>query len=265
MSTKISVQIYSDIHIELWNKLPVFPVKAKYLFLAGNICKLRHQLFYKFFDYCSSNWEKIFYVPGNHEYYSNNKNYNELLFEYKYELNKKYKNVYFLDNECVQLDNDINVYGSTFWTKSPFNNIHQANLTTNDYNMITYFNQNKGHCVKLDIDYVNQLSKSAYNKIEKYLNETNKKTIVITHFPPLRSGTSNPKYLAKNRISNLYFSWPNETINNLNLINVPIWISGHTKWSYNFKQDNCDFVGNQLGYKYEYSETGINEDGLFEI
>jgi hypothetical protein len=74
MTTKrLAVQIYSDIHIELWNKLPELPVNSKYLFLAGDICRLTHPLFYPFFDYCSSKWEKVFYTPGNHEFYEKGK------------------------------------------------------------------------------------------------------------------------------------------------------------------------------------------------
>ena len=61
MSTLL-LQIFSDIHIELWNKMPEIPVMAKYLFLAGDIIQLNHPLFYKFFDYCSANWEKVFYI-----------------------------------------------------------------------------------------------------------------------------------------------------------------------------------------------------------
>ena len=39
---KLLIQVYSDIHIELWNKIPELPVKAKYLFLAGDICNQIH-------------------------------------------------------------------------------------------------------------------------------------------------------------------------------------------------------------------------------
>ena len=35
---KLIVQIFSDIHIELQNKLPEISIKAKYLFLSGDIC-----------------------------------------------------------------------------------------------------------------------------------------------------------------------------------------------------------------------------------
>ncbi len=266
MSTrKLLIQVYSDIHIELWNKLPEIPVKAKYLFLAGDISTISNTFFFPFMDYCSKNWEKVFYTPGNHEFYIKNKNYNELSFEYKHKLNQRYKNVFYLDNEAVKLSDEIDVYGSTFWTKSPFDSTYNAKQYINDYNWITYFNQSKRHVVDLDISYVNELSQTSYNKLKQHLSNSIKPTIVMTHFPPIRTGTSDPTYLAQKRTANLYFAWPDETINDFNLTNVPIWISGHTHWSYNIDKNGSRFVANQLGYKSEIGKTGISEDGLFEI
>jgi UDP-2,3-diacylglucosamine pyrophosphatase LpxH len=262
---KLLVQVYSDIHIELWNKVPDLPVKAKYLFLAGDICDKNNPLFYKFLDYCSEWWEKVFYTPGNHEFYIRNKNYNQLIFEYKFDIEKKYKNIYFIDNESVKLNDDIDVYGSTFWTKSPFDKTYEAKLSINDYNWITYFNQSKRHVVDLDIGYVNELSETSYNKLKQHLTSTKKTTIVMTHFPPIRTGTSDPIYLSQDRKVNPYFSWPDETIDDFDLTKVPIWISGHTHWSYDINKNGTRFVGNQLGYKSEIGKTGVNEDGLFEI
>ena len=262
---KILFQIYSDIHIELWNKVPEIPVKARYLFLAGDICNINNPLFYKFLDNCSQWWEKTFYTPGNHEYYNKKKNYNQLLFEYKYEIEKRYKNIYFLDNESVKLNDDIDVYGSTFWTKSPFESTYQAKQNINDYNWITYFSQNKRHVVDLDISYVNQISEKSYNTLKEHLHNTTKPTIVMTHFPPIRTGTADPIYLAQPRMINQYFAWPDETINDFNLTKVPLWISGHTHWSYDISKNGSRFIGNQLGYKSEIGRTGVNEDGLYEI
>ena len=264
-SKKLLIQVFSDIHIELWNKIPELPIKAKYLFLAGDICTQTHPLFYPFFDYCSSNWEKVFYISGNHEYYVKNKNFNELCFEYKYRLGERYKNIFYLDNEFVKLDAETNIYGSTFWTIPPFVKTYDAKQILNDYNWITYFDKTKGHAVKLDTPYVKELANESFNKLNKYLNETDKKTIIMTHFPPLRSGTSDPKYFAEERQENLYFRWPDESLNKLNLKNVPAWISGHTHWSYDFEKDNTRFLSNQLGYKSEIGLTGLNEDGTFEI
>ena len=266
--TTLLLQVFSDIHIELWNKMPEIPVMAKYLFLAGDIIQLNHPLFYKFFDYCSANWEKVFYTPGTHEFYSKIKNYNELNFEYKLKLQERYKNVYYLNNESVQLNNEIDIYGSVFWTFPEFTSIFEAKLCTTDYNNITYFKKEINKVVPLDINYIKQLSIESYNNLNNYLNQSsNKKTIIMTHFPPLRTGTLNPKYdnyECNQQLIN-YLSWNNETTNNFNLSNVPIWISGHTHWSYNIKKKGCNFIGNQIGYKSEIGSTGLIETGIFEF
>jgi predicted phosphodiesterase len=262
---KISVQLFSDIHIEMWNKLPEINVDAKYLFLAGDICQLNHPLFFPFFDYCSSRWEKVFYTPGNHEFYSNKKNYNELCFDYKYKIQERYKNIFFLNDESVSLNDDINVYGSIFWTNPNFISTCEAKIYSNDYNCIKYFNKSKNSVVNWDINYVKELSKNMYDSLKTHLEETEKKTIVMTHFPPLREGTSNPKYNKQPDNITTYFSWNDNTTNQLNLQNVPLWMSGHTHWSYDIKKNDCRFISNQLGYKNEIGTTNINVDGIYEI
>ena len=87
----------------------------------------------------------------------------------------------------------------------------------------------------------------------------------MTHFPPLREGTNNPNIHNHSEIVKNYSSWNDETINNLNLNNVPLWISGHTHWSYNIVKNDCIFISNQLGYKHEEGYTYFNKDGLFEL
>ncbi len=66
-------QLFSDIHLEFSKTFFKLPPLTNYLFLAGDIGKLSHLTFKPFFDYCSNNWKEIFYVLGNHEYYSSKK------------------------------------------------------------------------------------------------------------------------------------------------------------------------------------------------
>lgn len=261
-STKITIQVYSDIQIESWNKIPILPIKAKYLFLAGNICNQTHPLFYKFFDFCSSKWEKVFYTPGNREFHIRKKNYNQLDFEYKFKFESRYKNVYYLNNDCIPLDDEIDVYGSIFWPeqKYDFN-------CMDDYKKIRYFNEKKGHVIDFDKLYINHLSHESHNLLQSYLLKTNKKTIIMTHFPPFKSETTNPKY--KNDIFNLsmnsYLLWNDDSINDFNLEKVSLWISGHTLWSYNIHKNKTRFISNQLGNKYTVGTTGCIEDGIYEL
>ena len=68
-------QLFSDIHLELLksSKFPKIKPLTDYLFLAGDIGKINTPNYELFFDYCSQNWKKVFYVLGNHEFYNSNK------------------------------------------------------------------------------------------------------------------------------------------------------------------------------------------------
>jgi len=109
--------------------------------------------------------------------------------------------------------------------------------------------------------------------ISTYLNQEdlnkNKKCIVMTHFPPQRSGTSHPKFENENNVMKNYFTHPNGTLNNfVNLSNILCWMSGHTHYSYDLvSKEGVRLISNQMGYVSEIlkNETNFKEDGLFEI
>lgn len=262
---KVLIQVYSDIHLEIWNKMPEIPVKADYLILAGDISQLNHPIFYRFLDYCSKKWKKTFYIPGNHEYYSYKKNIDELEFEYKYYIGEKYKNIFYLNNSIAELDEDINIYGTTFWTNPPFSSKYEGKIYVNDYDQIKYFKQGLNEVVELDIPKVRELSNISFKHLQDYLSGEKKKTIVVTHFPPTRTGTLHVKYLDENRIINSYFAWPDNTLNNFKLNNILVWISGHTHMSYDFEKSGIRLISNQVGYEKEIEQTNLKEDGLYEI
>jgi len=286
---QLFIQIYSDIHIEINRILPNIKPLAKYLFLAGNICMLNHPLFFKFLDYCSPLWTKIFYTPGNHEFYSNKSNYNALDFEYDLKIKSRYKNIFYLNRKAVPLNDNIDVYGSVFWTNEL--NISDSYID-NDSRSINQFSEIKKHNIPIDKKFIKCLSNDDFTHLSGYLNSTNKskKIIIITHFPPTQDGTMsvNQTQEFKN-----YNAW-NNILDPLNLTNVIAWISGHTHWSYNLtyeqneasvlesreKINNYPFMNNkkvklsnniikllsnQIGYKNEFGLTGFSEQGLFDI
>ena len=265
MFKKLSIQVYSDLHIELMKQFPQIQPTAKYLFLVGDICQLNHPLFFKFFDYHSPLWKKIFYTPGNHEFYSGKKNYNEIDFEYNLKFKERYKNVFYLNRNSVPLNDEIDVYGCVFWTDSYHNSL-------NDYREIKQFSEIKKQNIPIVYNFMKNLSEDDFKSISNHLEKTKKKTIIMTHFPPLQEGTSNPIYFNESLNFKNYFAW-NNILKDLNLTNVPLWLSGHTHWSYDitYTQDitnnnnNTRLISNQLGYKQEISYTNIVQDGLFEI
>ena len=283
---KITIQVISDIHLEFYNSYPKIKPLAKYLFLAGDIGTISNKYDLKvknFLSYCSDYWEKTFYVLGNHEFYQTEEfahqktSFEELEIKYK-EICSELPNVYLLDNSFQEIEPGINVYGTTLWTSYEISkkNLMKHGETRiedelNDFNMIAIKpDYNYKYNVLLTKEYVNSKSKTQLDELDKYLNNNsnnpNTKTIILTHFPPIRQGSSNPIYSSQPEYLANYFSW-NNIYSKLPLSNVVGWISGHTHWSYDLNIDNVRYISNQIGYKNECAigKTNFEPEKIFEI
>lgn len=270
---RISVQIISDIHLEFYKSYPKIKPLAKYLFLAGDIGTIKNQYDFrvkKFLSYCSMNWEKTFYVLGNHEFYQtderidNKINFEELELKYN-KICLEFSNVYLLSNSFAEIEPGINVYGTTLWTGN-YGYSYNVSDILNDYNMISIKSKINGN-ISINENYINNLSITQLEKLKKYLdNAKNVKIIILTHFPPIRQGVSNPKYFSQPEYIANYFSW-NDIYKQLNTTNVVGWISGHTHWSYDITLDNIRFISNQMGYNEECQndETGFEPSKVSEF
>jgi UDP-2,3-diacylglucosamine pyrophosphatase LpxH len=207
-------------------------------------------------EYCSKNWKQIVYVLGNHEFYiTKNKinKYNprtvngieikEMIQLYKNAL-EPYPNIHCLENECIEIDN-LRIYGSTLWTR------HTHSDRVND-NMF------------IKIDSVHEWSDHEVNCIDTYLNENNKKTIIVSHFPLIREKTSHPKYDGESLVD--YFAW-NNLLKKFNRDNVICCIAGHTHYSFDHEYEGIRYISNQFGYfpELKKGETGINIEGVYTI
>ena len=251
--TKLKIQLYSGLHLELTKVFPRILPLAKYLFLVGNIGKLSNTLLFNFLDYCTSRWEKIFYIPGNHEFYSGKKNYDTLNFEYELRIKERYKNIYYLNKNFVSLNDEIDIYGSVFWTNPP------DDIYINDYREIKQFSETKKYNIPINSIFMKKMSDNEVKSISTYLNNTKKKVIIITHFPPIEDCIINEKCLNYK----IYFAW-NNILKELDLKNIILWISGHTQLSYDKIYNNSiRLISNQS----DNSESNkyFNQRGYFEI
>lgn len=272
---KLSIQIYSDLHLELTKSIPEIVPRSPYLFLAGDISRFNHPSFREFLSYCNTRWKKTFYVFGNHDYWAPNSYLQKIKREAKDFLKtNELTNVFILDNDFVSLDDSLIIFGSTFWTKSPFITEYEGKMYINDYNMIR-FKRNMIDIRPYDLapKDVNEMYFEDYSKIYEVLNTNeltkDKKVIIMTHFPPQQTNTSHPKYSLQVKMLKNYFSHPDKTIKDLdNISNILCWISGHTHYSYDFiSSDGVRLISNQMGYINEAmsGESGFKQDGLFEI
>lgn len=250
----LEFQVFSDIHLELLTPtaLPRIPPRAKYLFLAGDIGGIKNENYTKFLDYCSANWEKVFYVFGNHEFY--NRHSIETVIEKTQEIINTYPNIHLLNNSHVELDGYI-IYGFIGWTKSIFPTTRQAKEYLNDYK---YISTREG---PLTIARQDELANTGTQLFKEFItNQTeNKPIIVLTHFPPIQYS----KYIGRRNSSDSllqdYYGWPNllekKQINSENII---CWISGHTHEAYDIIQSGIRYINNPIRYLGEH--TGFTSD-----
>ncbi len=237
-------QYVSDLHLETNNNLKyselISPNNNNYLILAGDICPL-YILPLDFLEWCSKNFKKVFYIPGNHEYWG-------ITIEVGNKLFKKICDacgVIGLNNQYYDGD-DFRILGTTMWTQIPLNLTHTIENKISDYKYIS------NHCVTN----TNKMHKESINFISNQLSK-NKKNIVVTHHGPVREICSAPKY--RGQITNVSYS-----ADCIDLVGkCDFWIFGHTHYCINFFVNKCQVSSNCKGNENE--KTGYIKDKEFFI
>jgi predicted phosphohydrolase len=233
----VNFQIVSDLHIEYMDneeidmKEFITPV-ADNLILAGDIGSLyREKQLFNFIEQCCDNFKQVYYVPGNHEYYTlkfiNKVNQLYKLRGILYSFEKKIPNLKILDRHYVEIDNYI-IAGCTLWSNLDNNQLPKfrvriADINTRIYNI--YF--------KRDVEFINKMIET---------KRDDQQIIIITHYPPTKNIIS-PKSFDK--FSFLYFS-------DLDYLlckeKIHTWICGHIHFNFNMHTDGgTHLVGNQKG------------------
>ena len=89
----------------------IFKKAAPNLILSGDVCYFKHPNFFKFFTEVSKLYQYIFYIPGNHEFYTLKwTNFNYQIYQLRgilYSFEKKLENLKILDRHHVTIDNYI--------------------------------------------------------------------------------------------------------------------------------------------------------------
>jgi len=249
-------QLFSDIHLEYYKSFPKIPKIEKYLILAGDIGKINTINYKNFFDYCSNNWEKVFYVLGNHEYYHSQKTFNNLNEDY-HNFIKQYPNVYLLDNSHYDLDDNFRIIGSTLWSN--------PNITDglNDFKHINELKNQIYNKLGFSLDTFKILHNQATKYLQNEIYKNDKQLLIITHFPPSQINTSHPKYQNQPKYKRDYFA--SNILNDIyNKNNIKGWIFGHTHYTNDIIINNIRLISNQMGYPNE-DDINMNCSGKFEI
>jgi predicted MPP superfamily phosphohydrolase len=172
----MSFRIVSDLHTEFYVNILQFTERlhkmqtdnpTKYLIMAGDITTYKYLRsdFTIFLDEISKDYEKIFYVLGNHEFYNDEeKTYEEIVEDYTIVL-KNYKNVVLLNNSYVK-EGSIKIFGGTGFYNSRNRTISELNSR------------------ELLLSEVEKQNEIFYKSMKKFLVDTSKdpgEILIITH------------------------------------------------------------------------------------
>ena len=229
---EMKIQIHSDLHIEkinveIVNGLEFITPSADILILCGDIGSIyRFNQLQHFFNSIYKYFKKIFYIPGNNEYYNIfNKNYelNTLKIKLK-SLQNIFDNLIILD-KSYYIYNNVLLCGCTLWSYifydlPNFVNIHNFDKTT--YNKINF------------------IEKKFLTNTIHFAKKMNYKIVVITHYPPSK------QLLTRNKLK---FFYNRLYYNNLDYLfnNQLTWIYGHTHTNIQLKINNTLLLSNQKG------------------
>ena len=235
--SKFKIQYVSDIHLEFRDKAlfhTIVTPTAPYLALAGDIGKPGDKLFQEFLKYVSENWKAVFYITGNHEYYT------EPFYYWKWrsprtvekthteieEIVKLYPTIYYLHAGApVQFlpDDNVVIIGTTLWSHIPDHLLDYAHTSINDYKMIPIQRGDVIQCV------TPLYTREWYAKERAVLADEIAKwsargtdIVVLTHHMPSLSLVA-PQY--KSSLINCCFA---SECDDLMLPRVRAWIYGHT-------------------------------------
>ncbi len=242
------MQYISDIHLEMWASNPAFyqqilKPSAPYLILAGDICSYeKRQKLKPFLEYCTTHWDKVFMIAGNHEYYAYKTPMSKIE-EWLREECIALPNIHFLQKETYLLEDKYIIIGATLWTHIDPEIDYEAYAQMNDFKKIT---NNDGTCFKPDN------CRQLYKEHAKFIETETEKAIlkglipiVITHHLPSPT-LIHPKY-ANSPLNSCYASPCLESM----LLTPSIWFYGHSHIKYikDFKHTKCCI--NALGYPGE--------------
>ena len=261
----------SDLHLEfiknfknlkqlqyLWN-LNKNPEDKYYLALVGDIGNPTKPNLEEFLSLLSPQYEKIYYVPGNHEYYNlgSEERTKDSIDSLLKEICGRFPNVKYFNNQ-VDYIGDVKIIGTTLWTKISDGMARRIKNNINDYHLIK--KSKKEDVMTITVGDTNLWNRESLEFLKKEIPES-EKCIILTHHAPLYNDDENLLYTAAPMYSD---SENNEAFHNdlSEMIKPPImaWIFGHTHYVTTFEYNGVVIATNQLGYDGESTYYTFNAE-----
>ena len=257
----MKINLLSDVHLEFGD---FDPGTGDVLILAGDICtaesfvrgsetelRARYQTF---FNKCVEGYNKVFYTPGNHEFY----NY------YIDETESLLREV--LPKEITILNNQSEFYegvhfvGSTLWASFDDGDTAVMQLcrnSMNDYNCVYH----KGQSRFITPDDTYHLHQESMNWLKSAIPTLRGPVVVFTHHSPsLRSfGSGYREASARGAYASDLEEFINENPN------IKYWCHGHIHESNSYQLGECNVISNPRGYHGYQLNPNFEANRVIEI
>jgi predicted phosphohydrolase len=244
------LQYISDLHLEYLKEIPKIKPAADELALLGDIGNPFKQNYYEMLTYASYNWNKVYLITGNHEYWQDDKTMDEVD-DHIDNLVSNHKNIYFLNNRCHIANPEYTILGTSLWSniynepKKLFGDDISI-LVQNHDNTTRYINWN-------DINGLFYNNKKWLSDQLAMIKNTNKdidnnkrnkqiKCIVLSHHLP------SYQLIHKKFMKSPYQDRFASNLDDLIADPVAAWLCGHSHITMNININNIPCAINAYGY-----------------
>jgi hypothetical protein len=235
--------LISDIQLERRSTFPnkdelnkMLPCNSPNLIIAGDVGEASNFHFLiAFFGVCCSKYSHVFFVPGNHEFYSRDSDFTiEYICDALRDMENMFVPLHILMGDTVVFDEEkVVLHGCILWSRLPVTH-RQLSIPMLEAPMrtpITETSWNVRH--NNDVRGIQNAVTMARTK--------NYKCIVVTHYAPTYCCTLAPKY--QNHPGNVFYC--TEILALTPELTPDVWIFGHTGWNVKRNHRGVELVSNQ--------------------
>ena len=270
----MKIQYFSDLHLEFEDNLNWIDNNAiervgDILIIAGDLCpfvQLSRMLFKsEIADLCRG-YKKVFWIPGNHEYYIFTHNYATTRYEQPL---KEIRNLFLVDNYTERIGRTQLIL-CTMWSHIGKKNAAKIKYGMSDFHYITVQNPEKGEEIdSLQVADFNAFNKTAVKFLKKAVKAATqaKKAgeidhiIVATHYVPTL------KYYPEMYLgSALNDAFVLDLTDFIEKSAIDYWIYGHHHFNQpDFRLGKTILTTNQLGYVMREEHEGFEWGKYIEV
>lgn len=253
----MKIQYCSDLHLEFpenhafLKKYPLKPV-GDILVIAGDFYLLSYHTasISDFISYASDNFQAVYWLPGNHEFYHSD------IASRSFSFQEKIRSNFFLINNKIITYENANLVFSTLWSHIPLANQWDIQQSISDFHVI------KHHGKKFTPAHFNAHHQDSLSFIKKNVTNIQEgKKIVITHHVPTLYN-----YPEIYKSSKLNPAFAVELYDFIESSDIDYWIFGHHHSNvHDFSIGNTKLCTNQLGYVHHNENTGFRRDAYIDI